>query len=298
MKLYAPKYYKQFKCIANKCRHSCCIGWEIDIDPDTVEKYASISGRYSNKIKKSIDFGETPHFRLGENEKCPHLDECGLCRIISEYDEGLLCDICREHPRFYNDTNYGKEVGIGMSCEEASRIILSSDNYSELYFVEEICGEVEPCDFDALSQRERVYEILLCNELEYCEKLYKIGSEFGVSLSYRSDEEWKQLLLSLEYLDDAHRSLFECFSAECKTSYAYEKQLERAFAYFVYRHCSGTYDMQEFCASVGFSLLCERLLSSLASNNDIDITELARIVSEEIEYSEDNTGAIKAKFYK
>ena len=38
MKLYAPEYYKQFQCIADKCTHSCCIGWEIDIDEITDEK--------------------------------------------------------------------------------------------------------------------------------------------------------------------------------------------------------------------------------------------------------------------
>ena len=31
MKLYAPKYYNEFKCIADKCTHSCCVGWEIDM---------------------------------------------------------------------------------------------------------------------------------------------------------------------------------------------------------------------------------------------------------------------------
>ena len=25
MKLFAPKYYKNFVCIADRCRHSCCI---------------------------------------------------------------------------------------------------------------------------------------------------------------------------------------------------------------------------------------------------------------------------------
>ena len=29
-----PDFYGKFKCTAEKCRHSCCIGWEIDIDDD------------------------------------------------------------------------------------------------------------------------------------------------------------------------------------------------------------------------------------------------------------------------
>ncbi len=32
MKLFAPRYYKKFKCSADKCDHSCCVGREIDVD--------------------------------------------------------------------------------------------------------------------------------------------------------------------------------------------------------------------------------------------------------------------------
>ena len=41
-----PSYYKDFTCIAGDCRHSCCIGWEIDIDDETLEKYRSIGGAF------------------------------------------------------------------------------------------------------------------------------------------------------------------------------------------------------------------------------------------------------------
>jgi len=32
-----PNYYDKFICIADKCKHSCCIGRKIDIDEDTME---------------------------------------------------------------------------------------------------------------------------------------------------------------------------------------------------------------------------------------------------------------------
>ena len=44
--------------------------------------------------------------------------------------------------------------------------------------------------------------------------------------------------------------------------------------------------------SLGFALFCERLICSLVKLG-IEITEAARIVSEELEYSEDNTESIK-----
>ena len=128
MKLYAPKYYKNFKCIADKCEHSCCVGWEIDVDKDTLEKYKKLESGYGAAIRGSISTEDTPHFKLSADDRCPHLDERGLCKIILSVGEDYLCDICREHPRFYNYTSVA-EVGIGMSCMEAARIILSSPDY-------------------------------------------------------------------------------------------------------------------------------------------------------------------------
>ena len=32
-----PDYYSAFRCIAGACKHSCCIGWEIDIDEESLE---------------------------------------------------------------------------------------------------------------------------------------------------------------------------------------------------------------------------------------------------------------------
>jgi len=296
MKLFAPKYYKNFKCIADKCRHSCCVGWEIDVDPDTLEKYSSLAEGYGTKIKESIDFADTPHFRLCENEKCPHLDDKGLCRIISECGEDYLCDICREHPRFYNDTARGKEVGIGLSCEEAARIVLSSDDYNEFYIVEELCGEVIDTDFDAVEYREQIYRFLSDRTSPYTERIAQIRDMCELSLSEIS----KDIFSSLEYLDETHKELFLAFSADMETPKEYENMLERALAYFIYRHCSGAYDREEFRASLGFALFCERLLASLISAQNAteeEAVELARIISEEIEYSEENTERIKGEFY-
>ena len=48
IKLYAPKYYKNFKCIADKCEHSCCI--EAYDEEDFCERFFA-SLVYSEKAK-------------------------------------------------------------------------------------------------------------------------------------------------------------------------------------------------------------------------------------------------------
>ncbi len=283
MKLLAPKYYKDFKCIADRCRHSCCIGWEIDIDAAALEKYRG------TEIEKSISFAETPHFILGREERCPHLDGRGLCRIISSRGEDFLCDICREHPRFYHDTPRGREVGIGMSCEEACRIILSSDAYAEFTETGVVDGETDLC-FDAVALRSHIY-CTLSRNIRFDEKLKLICDEFNIQPLEK--EGARELIAGLEYLEEAHRELFLNYSPDAFPR-EIENKLERAFAYFVFRHCSDAADKDDFRAAFGFAVFCTQLIASLSDGENIN--DIARIVSEEIEYSEENTEAVKLEF--
>ncbi len=301
MKLYAPAYYPSFSCIADRCRHTCCVGWEIDVDADALKKYESLTDGYGASILQTIDREESPHFRLLPGDRCPHLDERGLCRIITEMGESYLCHICREHPRFYNDTVRGREVGIGMACEEACRLILSSDDYCSFVEIGELDGEIaEPGDFDAVSHRTVIYEILADRSVPYEKRLEAISALYGVSLTALPDCEWTEELFSLEYLDASHRALFSVYTSDLHTPPWAEKPLERALAHMIFRHCSDSEDRESFRASLGFCLLMERLLASLirrrGAESTEEIGELARIVSEEVEYSEDNTEMLKSVF--
>ena len=300
MKLYAPAYYKRFTCIADRCRHSCCVGWEIDIDDDTMQTYAAMPEEYGKTIRESIDTNDTPYFRLASDERCPHLNERGLCNIILSCGEGYLCDICREHPRFYNDSPRGREVGLGMACEEACRLILESDDYAEMIEVEELDGEAERDVFDSFAHRARIYTLLSDATVPYTEKLQTLYRAYSVEPSVDSDAEWRERLGALEYLYAEHRGLFASYSSDLVTPEPAETILERALAYFIYRHCTEAQDERDFRARLGFCLLCERLLASMMRTAGASVVdeavELARVLSEELEYSEDNTEALTEVF--
>ena len=79
-----PDYYENFRCIAGDCRHSCCIGWEIDVDEETLAYYDTVGGELGERMRRCIARTETPHFCLGEQERCPFLNEKNLCDIIVE----------------------------------------------------------------------------------------------------------------------------------------------------------------------------------------------------------------------
>lgn len=294
MKLYAPRYYKKFKCIADKCEHSCCIGWEIDIDADSLERYNALRDGYGRVISQSISAKDTPHFKLEAGDRCPHLDERGLCRIISNLGEGYLCDICREHPRFYNYTSVA-EVGIGVSCPEAARIVLSSPDYAVLEEIGEVDVEPDGTMFDGRALREEIYALLSEAGGDKDAALDEIYERFCIDLG--NDSHRLEILSSLEYLDGDHKKLFMRYSSEARAAGSEcAEYLKRFLAYLIYRHCTEAFDEEDFCARLAFCLFCERLLASLicsegASSLD-EVARLASIISEELEYSEDNTLAL------
>jgi lysine-N-methylase len=80
--LLVPDFYKKFKCIADKCTDSCCVGWEIEVDEKTLAKYKACPD--CTRILQSVELNaDTPYIRLDGEGRCPHLDGRGLCKIIS-----------------------------------------------------------------------------------------------------------------------------------------------------------------------------------------------------------------------
>lgn len=137
MKLRMPEYYKDFKCIADKCKDSCCsAGWEIDIDDETMSKYENVDGEFGDKLRRNIGYSDgANHFVLDRDNNCPFLKN-GLCEIYSKLGEKSLCKICSEHPRYYEWFDGLKEGGIGLCCEEAARIIISNAKKFETFEID------------------------------------------------------------------------------------------------------------------------------------------------------------------
>lgn len=289
MKIFYPSYYIDFKCIAEKCRHSCCIGWEISVDPSTLEKYESL-GR--EDILLNIKDGD---IILCGDGRCPFLGSDGLCSIISGLGEEYIPDICREHPRFYHRVGKRIECGVGASCQEACRIILSSDGYSEFYTTEGQVDTPDETDFDSLSHRDCIYSLLSDPSLSYTESIRRIREKYSLSEPIHSADEWKEILFSLEYLDERHRGL--CNPGVGREEY--HKIYERFFAYLLFRHLSVAENYENLRARLGFCLLLCSILEGYTVKGGLsfaDICEYARVISEEIEYSRDNTASLIFEF--
>lgn len=136
MRIYAPDYYRKFKCVAARCRHNCCIGWEIDIDKSTYKKYSAVGGDFGSRLKDGIIIEDgSAHFVLADGERCPFLNSNNLCDIIINLGEDFLCEICAAHPRYRNFFDSREEVGLGLCCETAAELILTRAEKTKLVAV-------------------------------------------------------------------------------------------------------------------------------------------------------------------
>ena len=141
MSVWMPEFYPAFRCRAGACRHSCCRGWEIDVDDTSARRYQETPGALGDALRAALfaDDGGW-HFRLDGEARCPLLQPDGLCRLIREAGEEALCDICALHPRFFQEIGEDELWGLGLSCEAAAELLLERE---ELRFLCDETGERE-----------------------------------------------------------------------------------------------------------------------------------------------------------
>ena len=165
MKLRVPEYYERFHCIASACPDNCCIGWEIDIDEISAQRYQQVGGAFGEQLRESIQRdGETACFRL-KGERCALLNDQNLCEIILYLGEDALCQICRDHPRFTETFGELRETGVGLCCPEAGRLLFSDPEPVQFCLKETPEPAVaEECDPERLqmllSVRDRLLEVI------------------------------------------------------------------------------------------------------------------------------------------
>lgn len=291
-----PSYYHQFRCIADRCRHSCCIGWEIDVDDRTLAYYDTLKGPIAQRIHDSICHDGTPHFRLGEGERCPFLNEKGLCDMILTLGEDALCEICAQHPRFYNSYENVTEAGLGLCCEAAADLILRDSAPFSLQGFDLNSAHYTEDERELLSLRSELIALMQDRSLSLKERHARMLARMDCQMPVRSIKDWAGVYLDLERLDAGWTALL-CRLQKEGIEDAYrtaEKEhsvaLEQLTVYFLYRHFSAAESLEEAQALLMFSVLSTQMVMALLSlqGNQEDITEYARMYSSEIEYSDEN----------
>ena len=309
MRLIAPDYYREFRCIADKCRHSCCIGWEIDIDADTREAYRRVPGDFGKRLNAAIEDGaDVSCFRLGENDRCPMLNANGLCDLITELGEEHLCQICADHPRFRNFYADRTEVGLGLCCEEAARLILTREAPMQLICLEDDGAEESPNEEEAnlLALRSELIALMQDRTRSLEDRLDALLDAVDFTIP---DRDWAEVYRGLERLDSTWdhcldllvpRGLSDRPLDPFGVASTEAKPLHTAWSNFtvclLYRHLPGALNDDDIPGRVAFCVLSTRVLMALCAAKEsctmADLLDFARMYSAEIEYSEDNIAAL------
>jgi len=143
-----PHYFEDFHCTAAECEDTCCAGWAIMIDEDTLEKYKNLEGSFGNRLRNSIDWKEGCFLQY--NKRCAFLNDDNLCDIHIEAGEGMLCDTCRNYPRHLEEYEGLREGSLSLSCIEAAKIILGCEEPVRFIDMKDDTEDEEFEDFDYL----------------------------------------------------------------------------------------------------------------------------------------------------
>ncbi len=318
-----PDFFDVFKCIADKCTDSCCIGWEIDVDEVAFEKYSKLQSPLGDEIRNRITKSEDGNncFTLTENESCPFLDRNNLCKlIVATGDCSLLCDICREHPRFYEWFVGVTECGLGLCCEEVCRILLEKEEPFSLIqesdgeeIVLETAEDVAESDFYIFLSafREKIFEILFDKEMSFEDKLVNVLSKTEAfcqeEIKIRNYKKSLELYKKTEPIDENWTGYINTLSENYENVLKIEKEFQektngdmlysKILAYILYRHFSkAVFDKsikERICfavESVRFIYLCDMKTYSEKGELSLkDRIENLKNWSKQVEYSEENT---------
>ena len=55
MRYVKPHFYDSFVCTAGDCPDTCCAGWQIMIDEESLERYENEPGEFGKILRNSID---------------------------------------------------------------------------------------------------------------------------------------------------------------------------------------------------------------------------------------------------
>lgn len=128
MNVYFPGYYYNFQCIAAACTDSCCKEWAVDVDADAAKFYRALPGELGDELRSVLCDTDDGTVMTIQNGRCPMWQQDGLCKIQAQLGHDALCKTCREFPRLRHDYGDFIELGLELSCPEAARMILTSDD--------------------------------------------------------------------------------------------------------------------------------------------------------------------------
>lgn len=320
MEVRVPDYFSQFRCLAGECPHSCCSGWEVDIDSATASFYRTLPGALGDQIRNVLQSEDgTDFLSLTDTGRCPFWDDENLCEIHLQLGAEHTSEVCQSHPRFTEDYGSLKETSLCASCPEACRLLLASQE--PLSFpLTQTCELGEPADdwlspllvwrtkaLEILQDRQfplsaRLTELLLLTadaqtllDADDAESLPELCRQWHAPKPFSIPDgaglfpHALETLLHLEILGDDWESLLRR-GAAFPAGYCLDALAERIAAYFLFRYALKSMNDGDLLGRVEFSLFSVIIVKHLS--NLAELPEALRLYCREIEHNEENIAAL------
>lgn len=214
MKNTVPSYFNKFTCIADKCPDTCCAGWAIVADGESLEKYNSLQTDYGRKIRSLLTVdadGDTVY--KSSDGRCPFLLGSGLCEMYIELGHENLCHTCRRFPRHVTDFGSRLETGLSFSCPEAARLITESPDPITFETVETE-GNITPNSIDPtmyftlLKARKLAIDILQNRKYSIERRLMNVllfSAELDKHLKHGEFEKAEKAISNYSFPEEKHK---------------------------------------------------------------------------------------------
>lgn len=195
--IFKIKGYDGFKCIADKCKFTCCIGWDINIDTKTYDKWNEEDEvKYLLGNVRFIKSQGENTYLINKKTKgtCPLLTNEGLCHIVINHGEDYLSSTCKNFPRIENKFDDIKELTLSCSCPEVVNIISNMKEKICIEFNEEF-SYIE--DLGCLKIRETLINMFQKEEINIENKLV-FSYSILMKILYSDDLTYEDLIEFLE----------------------------------------------------------------------------------------------------
>ena len=225
------KGYDKFKCIADKCKYTCCKGWDINVDIKTYGRWKE--NHDLNYLLDNVRFiksnGENSFIIKKETKgTCPLLSGEGLCNIVINHGEEYLSSTCSSFPRIENNFEDVKELTLSCACPEVVNII--SDMKEKLSIeANEALSYIQ--DLGSLKIRETLINILQKKDITIENKLM-LSYNILFNILDSDDLDYEALIEVLEdYKSEKHikEELNKYRGYENKNNIKYLKEINSLF---------------------------------------------------------------------
>ncbi len=313
MDIIKPKYFDSFKCVADRCPDTCCAGWDVEIDDESADRYKKESGKLKEYFDDHLTTDEDGYIFSPVDGRCPMLDERNLCRIQLEKGESALCDTCRLFPRYFDDYGGIREIGLGLGCPEAARILLSPETDVNLDQTVESPDRI----YNLLTKkREEFFAILDNKNFDLKMKLSAVlfsAAEFQSEMdkvdmlgadSTKPFSECVRVLEKMEYINDERREHLLSLSGKRAVYHNSEKYFGdfiRLFKYYIMRYMmTACFDLDlltKIKYGVFACIVTKRLYDSISELSFDDRVRILYGYSKEVEYSQINLAILDDAMY-